>query len=133
MNVTLTKAWMAGVMTIALSACGSSNTRPAESAMAEETASESSSAVDSISEARCARESRCDNVGADKKYSSMEDCVARIREDWRDDLDARACPNGVNQPQLNECLSQVRAEECSSPFDTLERVSACTAGQICGS
>lgn len=131
MKITLTTAWTAGVMTIALSAC-SNNSRPAESAMAETPASESGSAVDSIAEARCARESRCDNIGGEKKYSSMEDCVARIREDWKDDLDARACPNGVNQTQLNECLSQVRGEECSSPFDTLERVAACTAGQICG-
>jgi uncharacterized protein DUF6184 len=129
-KISLTTAWTAGVMTIALSAC-SNNSRPAESAMAETPASESSSAVDSISEARCARESRCDNIGNEKKYSSMEDCVARVREDWKDDLDARSCPDGVNQTQLNECLSEVRGEECSSPFDTLERVAACTTGQIC--
>jgi hypothetical protein len=129
-KISLITAWTAGVMTIALSAC-SNNSRPAESAMVETPASESSSAVDSISEARCARESRCDNIGNEKKYSSMEDCVARVREDWKDDLDARSCSNGVNQTQLNECLSQVRGEECSSPFDTLERVAACTTGQIC--
>ena len=87
--------------------------------------------MDSIAEARCARESRCDNIGGDKKYSSMEDCVARIREDWKGDLDARACPSGVNDTQLNQCLSEIRSEECGSPFDTLERVAACTAGQIC--
>jgi uncharacterized protein DUF6184 len=129
-KISLMTAWTAGVLSIALSAC-SNNSRPAESAMAETPASESSSAVDSISEARCARESRCDNIGNEKKYSSMEDCVARVREDWKDDLDARSCSNGVNQTQLNECLSQVRGEECSSPFDTLERVAACTTGQIC--
>jgi hypothetical protein len=129
-KISLMTALTAGVMSIALSAC-SNNSRPAESAMTETPASESSSAVDSISEARCARESRCDNIGNEKKYSSMEDCVARVREDWKDDLDARSCPTGVNQTQLNECLSQVRGEECSSPFDTLERVAACTTGQIC--
>jgi uncharacterized protein DUF6184 len=130
-TVKITLTTIAGAITMALSAC-SNNPRPAESAMAETPASESSSAVDSIAEARCARESRCDNIGGEKKYSSMEDCVARIREDWKDDLQARDCPNGVNQTQLNECLSEVRKEECSSPFDTLERVAACTAGQICG-
>jgi len=113
--------------------CSNSNARPSEtaSAVAEARETENGSAVDSIAEARCARESRCENIGGDKKYSSMEDCVDRIREDWKDDLDARACPSGVNDTQLNECLSEVRSEECGSPFDTLERVAACTAGQIC--
>jgi uncharacterized protein DUF6184 len=121
-----------GAVAFALLGC-SNNQRPAESAsaLAEEQQTESGSAIESLAEARCARESRCDNIGADKRYSSMEDCVARIREDWRADLDARACPSGINRPQLDECLNEVRAEECSSPFDTLERVAACTASQIC--
>lgn len=111
-------------------ACGNQQ-RPAESAMAAPAASEGASATESIAEARCARESRCDNIGADKKFSSMEDCIARVREDWREELSARECPGGINETQLNECLGAVREEECSNPFDTLERVTACTAGQIC--
>jgi len=120
----------AGIIVCALAAC-SKDQRPPETAIAEERATETGSAVESITEARCARESRCDNIGADKKYSTMEDCSARIHDDWRGDLDARSCPAGVNDSELDECLNEIRAEECSSPFDTLERVAACTAGQIC--
>lgn len=90
-----------------------------------------SSATDSIAEARCARESTCNNIGADKKFSSNDDCMARIREDWRDDLNSRECPGGINQSELNECLTAIRNEECSSPFDTLSRVAECASGQIC--
>ena len=111
-------------------ACGSQQ-RPAEAAPAGPAVTEGASATESIAEARCARESRCDNIGADKKFSSMEDCIIRIREDWREDLSTRECRSGINETQLNQCLSEVREEECSSPFDTLERVAACTAGQIC--
>ena len=128
--MTLKSIGCAGAVLLALAACGRDQ-RPPEVAMAEARESESGSAVESITEARCARESRCDNVGPDLKYSSMEDCAARIRDDWRGDLDARSCPAGVNRAQLDECLNEIRAEECSSPFDTLERVAACTAGQIC--
>ncbi len=132
MKIALRSSFCAGAVVIVLAGCGSGQ-RPAESASALEEArqTESGSAVESLAEARCARESRCDNIAADKRYSSMEDCMARVREDWRADLDARACPSGINQPQLDECLSEIRAEECSSPFDTLERVAACTASQIC--
>jgi hypothetical protein len=114
--------------------CGHSSP-PAESAdtaLAHPIATvDTHSAADSISEARCAREDRCTNVGADKKYSSVQDCITRVRDDWKDDLNARQCPGGTNEKELNECLDAIRHEDCSSPFDTLARVSECTAGQIC--
>jgi uncharacterized protein DUF6184 len=128
-NIALKTGLCAAFITL-VAGCSKSD-RPAESAMAESATTEGGSATESIAEARCARESRCDNVGADKKYSSMEDCIIRIRADWKDDLSARECKSGVNETQLNACLNSVREEECSSPFDTLERVTACTAGKIC--
>jgi hypothetical protein len=130
--MTFSPTWYAGALTLALAACGSNHRAPETAAAeAEARATEGGSAVDSIAEARCTRESRCENIGPDKRYSSTEDCVSRVREDWREDLDARACPSGVNEAQLNECLGAIRQEDCSSPFDTLERVAACTASQIC--
>jgi hypothetical protein len=129
-NIALKTGLCAAFITLG-AGCGKSD-RPAESAMAAESATtEGGSATESIAEARCARESRCDNVGADKKYSSMEDCIIRIRADWKDELSTRECKSGVNETALNACLSSVREEECSSPFDTLERVQACTTGKIC--
>jgi hypothetical protein len=89
------------------------------------------SAQESIAEARCAREQGCGNVGENKKYSSREDCLSRIRADWKDDLNARECPNGVNRSQLDECLTAIKGEDCGNPFDTLSRVAACTKNQIC--
>ena len=89
------------------------------------------SAAESIAESRCQREQRCDNIGDNKKYSSSSDCLSSIRADWKDDLNARECPDGVQQSQLDECLTKIRGEDCGSPFDTLARVTECTSGQIC--
>lgn len=94
-------------------------------------ASRTLSAAEQIAQARCEREKECSNVGNDKTYSSAQDCLARIRNDWKDDLDSRQCPGGINQRQLDECMSQVRAEACGNPFDTLARITECTQGQIC--
>lgn len=132
MSIKIEKRLRAGLLAVGLSACGGNQRAPETATVeAEARASEGGSAVESIAEARCARESRCENIAPDKRYSSMEDCVTRVREDWRGDLDARSCPDGVNESQLNECLGAIRQEDCSSPFDTLERVAACTANQIC--
>lgn len=104
---------------------------PADAIQGASAGIQTRSAAESIAESRCEREQHCDNIGDKKKYSSVSDCLTRIRADWKDDLNARECPGGVKRAQLDECLSKIRAEECNSPFDTLERVSECTAGQIC--
>ena len=122
---------------VAVSACSRSGDRTASDPTpvahdpAMQPASRPASAAESIAEARCAREQRCDNVGSNKKYSSHNDCMARIRDDWKADLNARECHGGINQTELNECLGAIRGEECSSPFDTLDRVAQCSAASIC--
>jgi hypothetical protein len=88
-------------------------------------------AAEQLARARCDREQTCSNIGADKTYSSMQDCLARIQNDWKDDLNARECPGGINQHELDECMSQIRSEACGNPLDTLARISECTQGQIC--
>ena len=105
---------------------------PAPGALQEVKADvQTSSAAESIAESRCERERHCDNIGDNKKYSSASDCIDRIRADWKDDLNARECPGGINQNELSECVMQVRAEACGNPFDTLARITECTSGQIC--
>jgi hypothetical protein len=121
-----------GALFVAAGCSNSPPPHPAETALTAPVATfDTHSAAESIAEARCAREDRCTNVGSNKKYSSVQDCLARVRDDWKDDLNARQCPGGANETQLNECLDAIRHEDCASPFDTLARLSECTAGQIC--
>ena len=103
----------------------------AESASPAAARAEARDAATAIVSMRCEREMHCDNVGESKKYSSAQDCSDRIRSDWKDALNARHCPNGVNDAELDECLAKIRGEDCSSPLDTLSRLSECTRGQIC--
>ena len=133
---TFTKTFV-GVLAIGLSwACSKTPDRqPASGASAMSTgmspAARTRSAAEQIAEARCERERQCGNVGGDKTYSSTQDCLTRIQTDWKDDLNARQCPGGINQSELSECLHQVRSEDCGNPFDTLARLADCTQGQIC--
>jgi len=125
-------AMTAGALVLAAGCGNGPPPRSAETALTAPVATfDTHSAAESIAEARCAREDRCTNVGSNEKYSSMQDCLARVRDDWKDDLNARQCPGGANETQLNECLDAIRHEECANPFDTLARLSECTSGQIC--
>jgi hypothetical protein len=135
-NIGVKTAVTCGLISL-LAACSHGSSRPAETASADAPLTSkshpdsASAATDSIAEARCAREDRCTNIGNGKKYSSTQDCLTRVRDDWKDDLNARECPHGVNQTELDQCIDQVRNEECSNPLDTLSRMTQCTAGQIC--
>lgn len=84
-----------------------------------------------IAGARCEREARCNNIGADKKWATNDTCEDSIRAEWAQDLNVYDCPSGVKDNELDECLAAIRDEDCNSPFDTLGRISECTAAQIC--
>jgi uncharacterized protein DUF6184 len=115
------------------SACSSGNPPPSTPAMARQAKTQTASARVSLAEARCEREERCNDIGSDRKYSSKDDCVARVRADWKGDLNAQECRAGVNQVRLDECLTALRQEECGHPFDTLDRVATCRSGAMCES
>jgi hypothetical protein len=91
----------------------------------------SAKAVSSIVEARCDREARCNNIGADEKFKSWEECRKDIAEKSSDKIGAPECPGGIDSYELSECLSEVRSEKCGNPLDTLERVAACNSADLC--
>jgi hypothetical protein len=87
--------------------------------------------VKAITEARCVREEKCGNIGPGQDYSSARACQEKISADWRDELNAYDCAGGVVVKELNECIEEIKNEDCSSPFDTLGRVVACRSSDLC--
>jgi hypothetical protein len=90
-----------------------------------------SGAVAAITSARCEREQRCGNVGSGEEFATSSDCIASVRSDWQEDLNAYECEDGVDQTELSECVQEIRNEDCANPFDTIGRVVACRASDIC--
>ena len=89
------------------------------------------SAIDRIVAARCERELKCNNVGADKEYASREACSQKLKTSVRDDLKAGECPGGIDQKELNECLEEIQNEGCGNPIDTIGRLAACRSSDLC--
>jgi len=88
-------------------------------------------ALNRIADARCAREAACDNIGNDKNYATTQACAQKIRDDMRNDLGAKDCPNGVTTQKLDACLASIKAESCSNVLDRLERLIACRTSELC--
>lgn len=89
------------------------------------------SAIDRIVAARCARESACNNVGSDKRFTTRDVCTQKVRTDMRDDLSAKDCPRGIDQKELNECLTSIQKEDCNNPIDMIGRLAACRTSDLC--
>jgi hypothetical protein len=89
------------------------------------------SAIDRIVSARCAREAACNNIGTDKKFTTNDSCSREIRADMHEDLKASECPYGIDQKELNECLTEIRNENCNNPIEKIERVAACRTSDLC--
>jgi Family of unknown function (DUF6184) len=88
-------------------------------------------AIKGIVSARCAREERCKNIGADKDYADKGACERKVSHDMRDDLSPKECPRGIKESQLNKCVESIQKEDCKNPLDKIGRLVACRSGELC--
>lgn len=88
-------------------------------------------ALNNLAEARCDRETRCNNVGTGRRFDSRAACINDVRSNHADDVNRSECPAGVDARELAECMEEVRNEDCNSPLDTLGRIAACRSSDLC--
>ena len=85
--------------------------------------------IDRITDARCAREIACNNVGANRKWSDIAACRRDIRQSVHGDYRASEC-QVVLADKLRSCIDGIRDEKCDAVFD-MTRINACRKGVIC--
>jgi len=120
------------VATGLLVACGGATQEPAVAGTGVTNPQKADSTVVSrLSAARCDREQGCSNVGAGKKYASRDVCMDQMRGSLANDLNAYECPHGIDEGQLDRCMTAIRSEECSHPLDTISRMDKCRTGALC--
>lgn len=88
-------------------------------------------AQDEITQARCDMEERCKNIGQDKTYADRNQCMTKVRDTWKEDMNFNNCSGGVDANELDKCLSEIRNHECGSVIDHLSRVMQCRTGELC--
>jgi hypothetical protein len=115
-----------------LVACGGAHQEPAVSGTGVSSAQRADSAiVGQLAGARCDREQRCNNVGAGQKYASQNVCMDQMHGSLANDLNTYECPRGIDESQLDRCMTAIRSEECSHPLDTIARMEKCRTGALC--
>jgi hypothetical protein len=87
--------------------------------------------VAEIVDARCDLEDRCGTIGPSQKFESRAICESKMQGTSASELNTKDCALGVDGKRLDTCLANIRAENCESMFDSLNRWNACRNGQIC--
>jgi hypothetical protein len=87
--------------------------------------------VRQVAEERCKREQRCGEIGPNEDYASLESCRVDMYASTLDDLGLDECPGGIDNNDLQMCLTEIRNEDCDNPMDSFERVAACRSGMLC--
>jgi len=88
-------------------------------------------AIEEITNARCAREFSCDNVGAGRVWRDYASCSRDVRLSMRGMLVGQACTSGVDTRELSSCLGEIRNALCTTPHGTIEHFDACSNAKLC--
>lgn len=88
-------------------------------------------AIDAIAAARCAHQLKCGNIGQGKEYATEQDCSTKLSEDKYDDLAREECPGGIVREELDECLAEIKNQNCDNVADSIERLAACRESDLC--
>jgi hypothetical protein len=88
-------------------------------------------AVVTLAEAECNHEKSCNNIGQGKKYKTVDECVSKVSKNDAKGVNAKSCPGGINEGNLNRCVAAMRDEACGSPIGALQRGEACKIDAYC--
>jgi hypothetical protein len=131
MNASTLRLSLIAIAVLGAAACSHHEAAPEHAPGATAAAPQLSNAVDEISDARCDREQRCNNVGAGQTYADRSTCESKMHGATANDLNTKDCPNGVDRTRLSDCLKQIQSEECGNPIASVSRWSACRTSNLC--
>ena len=115
-------------LTVVLAACASTPVQVTATTSVDVVPNEL--AVRDITQARCAREYSCDNIGEDRAWQDYGTCMEDARRNTRDFLVGQRCLNGMNLDNVALCLSAIRNESCGARRG-LELIAACSNETLC--
>lgn len=84
-----------------------------------------------LTNARCQRESACDNIGAARRFSDPDACRRSLFAETQATISPAACPVGVDEAKLALCVTSVRNQPCDDPGTLPEESPACRRSELC--
>jgi hypothetical protein len=89
-------------------------------------------AAQSLSEAHCNHEAKCNRIGPAARYASWDHCMSVLRT--QTDSKFRECRYGIRQSELATCMTEVGGQGCgliTEPLDSFESMYVCRSAALC--
>lgn len=84
-----------------------------------------------LTNARCQRESSCDNIGAARRFSDPDVCRRSLFPETMAAISPEACPAGIDERKLSLCLASVRNQPCEDQALTVDDSPSCRRSDLC--
>jgi hypothetical protein len=120
-----------GLATVALGACSSSVDAVGTTAVTSASFVPSEEAVERVATERCRRELSCDEIGPDRTWLGMDDCLHDVRREMRDYLRSQSCYQGIDAYGLAACVDGIRNARCDEEGAGVPRRAECRAVKLC--
>jgi len=91
---------------------------------------ENADAITEIVRARCDRAHTCHEVGEGKDFQTRATCKKQLAYDVQRELQPKECP-GVRKNELEKCVTELRAADCTKMLDSIELALTCKKAQLC--
>jgi hypothetical protein len=90
------------------------------------------SARDAATKHICDRAQTCGLIGAGLTYQNRDDCDVKQRDNWQTQWPPSECDGHIDQTQLNACLTNIDAIQCSDIGAGLLSVAlTCGKARVC--
>ncbi len=84
-----------------------------------------------LTNARCQRESACDNIGAARRFSDADSCRRSLFPETQAAITPETCPAGVDDAKLSLCVAAVRSQPCDDQRLRLYDSPSCRRSELC--
>jgi hypothetical protein len=109
-------------------ACAARETLPITTTSASIDKVPSEHAIRELTSERCHRQLSCDNIGAGKKWDTLDACMTATRKVTRDQLVNTSCP-AFDSGELSMCLDDTRDQRCEDVGDSTP--DSCASVRLC--
>lgn len=84
-----------------------------------------------VSFARCEKEMACAGLTSWTRDTNEAECIDRVKVETTKEVNAEACPHGIDHERLIDCVAAIERMGCDDPVGRLMELEDCRQRRLC--